>query len=155
MKRLTSLNQLRGLRGVVTGWRKSWLRLRYGIDIAPSASVSLTARMIAGRRGAIAIGAESLVAFKTLIVAREAGSGSIMPVRVGSRCFIGGGSVLMPGVTIGDNSIVAAGAVVMEDVPPRSIVAGVPAQVIRSDIETGPFGRLAGAAENTARLWRP
>lgn len=48
----------------------------------------------------------------------------------------------MPGVVIGDGSIVAAGSVVTKDVPARSIVAGNPARVIRSDIDTGPYGRL-------------
>lgn len=55
-------------------------------------------------------------------------------IHVGRRCFIGG-STLMPGVTIGDESIVAAGAVVMSDVPPRCIVGSNPARIIRCDIE--------------------
>lgn len=51
-------------------------------------------------------------------------------IRVGDRCFIGVGCVVTRGVTIGVESVVAAGAVVTEDVPPRSIVAGVPARLI-------------------------
>ena len=62
--------------------------------------------------------------------------------------------MIMPGVTVGDESIVAAGAVVFDDVPPRSIVAGNPARVIRSDIKVGRFGRLDGADDNTRRLYR-
>lgn len=45
--------------------------------------------------------------------------------------WIGAAATVLPGVTIGENSIVAAGAVVTKDVPPDTIVAGVPARVIR------------------------
>jgi acetyltransferase-like isoleucine patch superfamily enzyme len=64
---------------------------------------------------------------------------------IGRCCFVGARSVIMPGVTVGDFSIVATGAVVTRDVPPHSIVAGNPAQIIRSDIEVGPYGRFLSA----------
>jgi acetyltransferase-like isoleucine patch superfamily enzyme len=46
-------------------------------------------------------------------------------------CRIGGGAVLTPGVEIGEEAFVAAGAVVVDDVPPRAVVMGVPAKVMR------------------------
>jgi len=46
-------------------------------------------------------------------------------------CRIGGGSVLTPGVEIGEEAFVAAGAVVRRDVPPRAVVMGVPARIVR------------------------
>jgi acetyltransferase-like isoleucine patch superfamily enzyme len=46
-------------------------------------------------------------------------------------CWIGIGAVILPGVTIGKNAVVGANAVVTKSVPPRAIVAGVPARVIR------------------------
>ena len=55
----------------------------------------------------------------------------ILPVRVGAWADIGTGAVLLPGVTIGEGSIIGAGAVVTHDVPPFSIVAGVPARFMR------------------------
>lgn len=51
------------------------------------------------------------------------------PVLIGNDCWIGARSVILPGVTIGDFSVVSAGAVVTKDVPPHSLVAGVPATV--------------------------
>ncbi len=54
------------------------------------------------------------------------------PVRIGNDVWIGANATILPGVTIGDGSIVAAGAVVTHDVPSFSIVAGVPARVIRT-----------------------
>jgi acetyltransferase-like isoleucine patch superfamily enzyme len=54
------------------------------------------------------------------------------PVRIGNEVWIGANAIILPGVTIGEGSIVAAGAVVTDDVPSFSIVAGVPARVIRT-----------------------
>jgi len=57
---------------------------------------------------------------------------------IGSDVWIGAGSIVLDGVTIGDGAIIAAGAVVTKNVPPYAIVGGVPAQVIRYrfDIDT-------------------
>lgn len=54
------------------------------------------------------------------------------PVAIGNGCWVGARAVILPGVTVGAGSIVAAGAVVTNDVPPDSLVGGVPARVIRS-----------------------
>ena len=51
--------------------------------------------------------------------------------RCGARCRIGGGAVLCPGVEVGEEAFVAAGAVVTKDVPARAVVMGVPARVVR------------------------
>jgi len=54
------------------------------------------------------------------------------PVHVGRGSFIGANSVVLAGVKIGRNSLVSAGAVVISDVPDNSVVAGVPAKVIKT-----------------------
>ena len=53
------------------------------------------------------------------------------PVIIGNDIWIGANAVRLPGVSIGDHSVVAAGAVVTKDVPPHSLVAGVPAKIIK------------------------
>lgn len=53
------------------------------------------------------------------------------PVTIEEGCWMGARSTILPGVTIGAGSIVAAGAVVTKNVPPNSLVAGVPARVVR------------------------
>jgi maltose O-acetyltransferase len=58
--------------------------------------------------------------------------GIAKPVNIGNDVWIGGNVVILPGVTIGNNCVVAAGAVVTKDVPDNSLVAGVPAKVIKT-----------------------
>ena len=53
-------------------------------------------------------------------------------VTIGNDVWIGQRAMIMPGVTIGDGCIIAAGAVVTKDVPPYSIVGGVPASILKS-----------------------
>ncbi len=52
-------------------------------------------------------------------------------ITINNDAWIGAGSIILPGITIGEASIVAAGAVVTQDVPPYTVVAGVPAKVIK------------------------
>jgi len=54
------------------------------------------------------------------------------PIAIGRNVWIATGATVIGGVTIGENSVVAAGAVVTRDVPPNTLVAGVPAKVIRT-----------------------
>lgn len=54
------------------------------------------------------------------------------PIRIGKNVWVGANAVILPGVTIGDGAIVAAGAVVNRDVPENTVVGGVPAKVIRT-----------------------
>ena len=56
---------------------------------------------------------------------------STTPVVIEDDVWIGANAVVLPGVRIGNHSVIAAGAVVTKDVPPHSIVAGVPAKVIK------------------------
>jgi acetyltransferase-like isoleucine patch superfamily enzyme len=53
------------------------------------------------------------------------------PVHIGSEVWIGRNALILPGVQIGEGAVVAAGAIVSHDVPPRTLVAGVPARPIR------------------------
>jgi len=56
-------------------------------------------------------------------------------IEIGDNCFIGTRAILMPGITIGPNTVVGAGAVVTRSVPPNTVVAGCPARVISSTEE--------------------
>jgi acetyltransferase-like isoleucine patch superfamily enzyme len=60
--------------------------------------------------------------------------GSLVPgkIHIKKNAWIGAGATILPGVTIGENAVVAAGAVVAKDVPANTIVGGVPAKIIKS-----------------------
>lgn len=58
--------------------------------------------------------------------------GYAIPIEIGNDVWIGGSCVILPGITIGKNSIVAAGSVVTKDVPSDTIVAGNPAKILKS-----------------------
>ena len=53
------------------------------------------------------------------------------PIKIGNNVWIGSNATVLPGVTIGEWSVVAAGAVVSKDIPPYTVVGGVPAKVLK------------------------
>jgi acetyltransferase-like isoleucine patch superfamily enzyme len=57
---------------------------------------------------------------------------SIKPVTIGNNVWVGMLAMIFPGVTIGDNSVVSAGAIVMSDVAPNTLVGGNPARKVMS-----------------------
>lgn len=65
---------------------------------------------------------------------RNSGAEFGKPVRIGNNVWIGGRAVINPGVTIGDNAVVASGAVVTKDVPNDAVVAGCPAKIIKHSV---------------------
>lgn len=93
--------------------------------------------------GRIDIGDRALLAPGVFVTASnydfDAGDGPVMDlpkkeadVRIGANTWLGARVVVLPGITIGDGTIVAAGAVVVRDLPAGVLAAGVPARVIRA-----------------------
>ena len=70
---------------------------------------------------------------------REKGLQFNVDVKICSNVWIGAGAIMMPGITVGENSVVGAGSVVTKDVPPNTVVVGNPARVLR---EIGERDRL-------------
>lgn len=58
------------------------------------------------------------------------------PIHVGRKVWIGANALVLPGVTIGEGSVIGGGSVVTKDVPPNTVVAGNPARVIREGLNS-------------------
>lgn len=54
-----------------------------------------------------------------------------MPVRIGKNCWLGAGVIVMPGVTIGDNTVIGAGSIVTRDIPANVVAVGNPCRAMR------------------------
>jgi maltose O-acetyltransferase len=72
------------------------------------------------------------------------------PIVIGNNVWLGGGVVVLPGVTIGENSIVGAGSVVTRDVPANCVVVGNPARVLRSIPPSDGTGTSTSTSTTTA-----
>lgn len=112
------------------------------MDIAKSAFISLGAKLDKVYPQGIHIEEETYITSGTRILTHDFCLKQHGHTRIGKCCFIGADALLLCGVTIGDNVIVGAGAVVTKDVPSNSIVAGNPARIIRSGIITTRYGQL-------------
>lgn len=62
---------------------------------------------------------------------RRSGAEFALPVTIGDGVWLGGGTIVCPGVAIGSNTVVGAGSVVTKDLPPNVLAAGSPARIIR------------------------
>ena len=71
---------------------------------------------------------------------RIAGALIPKPINIGKRVWIGGGSIILGGVTIGDDSVIGAGSVVTKDIPSGVIAAGNPCKVIREITDKDKIG---------------
>ena len=90
-------------------------------------------------QGGIEIGDDVLIGPQTIIatlnhdpVPEKRGGMIPKPVRICDKVWLGARVTICPGVTIGEGAIVGAGAVVTKDVPPRTVVAGVPARILHN-----------------------
>lgn len=79
-------------------------------------------------RRSIRIGCDSM--FGAMAMVRDFDGWRTAPVVIGDRVWLGHGAIIEPGVTIGDDSVISAGSVVLEDVPPRMIAVGNPARCL-------------------------
>jgi len=122
------------------------IRLGFGAKLPPSVEVGRGTFFSSGGIGTVVhrgvkIGANCIISSCVSIGSRGVGGG--VPV-IEDDCFIGAGARILGPVRVGRGSVVGANAVVIEDVPARCVVAGVPARVIRTQIDVGDFADMTG-----------
>lgn len=121
-------------------WRDVWVDDYRKLTIGANVSIGKSAMLVC--IGGVTIGSQVMVAHGAQIISAghripEPGESmrfsglDVSPIVIEDDVWIGAGAIVLPGVTIGRGAVVAAGAVVTKDVEPLSIVAGVPAAVIR------------------------
>ncbi len=123
--------------------KRASLRSPENISIGSGVSIGPDSRLWASPGAKLYIGDKALFGPNVLILTSNHGSaeGDLAmidqpwierDVHIGADVWIGANAVVLPGITIGDHSIVAAGAIVTKDVAAYSVVGGVPARVIMS-----------------------
>jgi maltose O-acetyltransferase len=123
-----------------------------GLELGRGTYIGRGVFIDAGHPWLISIGDESVLTAGAIVLAHDgstrlhAGCTRIARVRIGNRVFVGAGSVILPGSTIGDGSIVGALTVVRGEVPPRSIVIGNPGKVVSGVDSFAARHREAAAA---------
>jgi acetyltransferase-like isoleucine patch superfamily enzyme len=99
--------------------------------LCPGVRISAAREIVIGDSCMMAHGAYITDADWHDLYDRSDSTGAVAPVRIGNNAWIGDSAIVCKGVTIGDHSVVGAGAVVTRDVPPYAVVAGNPAAVVK------------------------
>lgn len=122
----------------------SYLRYAYKMNIGKNCKISWRAHLDKSNNPkGIYIGDNTWILSRAVIMTHDYCRSLVADVKIGNNCIIGGHSIIMPGITIGDQSVIGIGSVVTKDVPSNTIVAGNPAKILRSGIQVKD-GKIIG-----------
>lgn len=141
----TGITRFLWLRRILVDAKRFWLMRVFGMDIHKTVEMSLSAHFDTTFPKGVHVGAWSYVAFDVRMLTHDRTRGLYLDTYIGENCFIGGRSLILPGVRIGNNCVIGAGSVITRDVPDNCIAAGNPARVIREGIDVGQYGKFASA----------
>jgi len=133
-------------------WKAKKLRFGYNFLIACDVIITCPEKVIIGNdvaiaefvhiwgRGGIEIGNDTLIASHCVITSETHSINNLLyrethengAVVIGNNVWLGAGVIVLPGICIGDNSVIGAGSVVTKNVPANCVVAGVPAVIKRN-----------------------
>lgn len=130
----------RELRPLFSELRRIYFNKVWGMDIAPDCRISYSAKLDKNYPRGVHIGQGTAINFGACVLAHDTVRGLHVDTWIGKECNIGANSMILPGVKIGDNCVVAAASVVMKDVPSNCLVAGNPARIMEKGIQTGRLG---------------
>jgi maltose O-acetyltransferase len=124
------------LLGRLRGERSLAQMRKRGLRAEPPVRIGLRVFIDAEYTWAVEIGAFTIIANDVRIIAHDAavkritGYTEVRRVKIGERCYLGAGSLVLPGAEIGDDAIVGAGALVRGEIPPGTVAVGAPARPI-------------------------
>jgi acetyltransferase-like isoleucine patch superfamily enzyme len=118
-------------------------------DIGRDTRIGLRAYLDLTNPHGVHVGDGTLVEGGAVVLAHDPSRHFHAHTYIGRNCLIGMRAIIMPGVTVGDHSIVLPGSLVKADVPAGSMVVGDPARVVRSGIRTGKYGVLIDAGRES------
>jgi acetyltransferase-like isoleucine patch superfamily enzyme len=130
----------RELRPALSELRRLYFNKLWGMDIGPNCRISFSAKLDKSYPSGVHIGESTAINFGACVLTHDTPRRLHVDTWIGKECNIGAHSIIMPGVRVGDNCVVAAASVVMKDVPPNCLVAGNPARIIEKGIQTEPLG---------------
>lgn len=134
------------------------LAARSRFEAGDKAVIGPGVRVIIGPEARVAVGNQTFISATSLLVAQSeivigdscaiswgvqildsdfhstSSNAPSAPIRIGNHVWIGSRASIQKGVTIGDGAIVASGAIVTRDVPAKTLVAGVPARIVRTEV---------------------
>lgn len=105
---------------------RTWL---WGMDIHPTAHVEPTALIDRTYPRGVHIGANCYVGEEAVVLTHDFTRGLYLTTTINARSHLGARSIILPGVTIGEDCVVAPGALVIRDMPPHSFATGNPAVI--------------------------
>ncbi len=129
------------IRDFLVKWNLLYLRKVWGMKIGRDVRISFKARLDKVNPRGVCIGDESYISAGACILTHDFLRKFHCDTVVGRQCFIGMDAIVLPGVVIGDNCIVAAGSVVTGSIPSNCLIGGNPARIIRHDIKVGSWGQ--------------
>lgn len=142
---------LQATRTRVQGWiaeaRAVLYRRLWGMTIGRNTRISGKAFLDFTNARRIHIGDHTIITPGVRIFTHAFVQDRFMDTHIGSCCFTGANSIILPGVRIGDHCVVGAGSVVTRDVPAGCVVAGNPAAVLKQGMTTGWWGLLPRPVE--------
>ena len=135
------LNIRNSVREILMRLRIAYLNNIWGHHLHPSAKISFTTYLDRTNPKGIVIGAETILTRGVVMLAHDFSRSWTGTTSIGARCFVGVNAIIMPGVTIGDEVVIGAGAVVTKDIRSGSVAIGNPARVVRT-IRATAYGQI-------------
>lgn len=130
------------IRNIVVDTRIKYLVYFFKMDIGEGVKISFKAIIDKTNPRGVRIGDYSYISNGAMILSHDFINKRHIETKIGKNVFIGAYAIILPGVQVGSHAIVAAGSVVTKDVPEYCMVAGNPAKVIKTSLDTGKYGKL-------------